>query len=217
MYKVDLHTHTDASPDGGITKRQVENLLETKLDVIAITDHHTTDMAVQLHKKHGNKIIVGQEITSIEGDIIGLYLKETIPSGLPAKKVIKFIHGQGGLVYIPHPFDWFQHRGLGEDLMNNLADQIDIIEVQNARSLTPGSARKAANFARRHKLAMAASSDGHGVAGVARGYSILTEIPTRNTLLELLDSATYVNRGASFKSVLEPHRNRRRKRDKINS
>ena len=74
MYKVDLHTHSQASPDGGIRPEQYAQALATeKLDFIAITDHDRIDFALGMQKALGNKIIVGQEITTSVGELIGLY------------------------------------------------------------------------------------------------------------------------------------------------
>ena len=106
MFKTDLHTHSEASPDGGITLAQYQKVLnDGVLDCIAITDHNEVDFALHAHKTLGNKIIVGEEIMTTKGEIIGLFLKEKVaPQQSPADTVVS-IKSQGGLVYIPHPFE----------------------------------------------------------------------------------------------------------------
>src|SRR6266576_5491693 len=104
-YKIDLHTHSIISQDGGITASQYEKILQAGvLDCIAITDHNETSFARIMHKKLGDRIIIGEEISTPEGEIIGLFLTETIPGGIRLDEAIASIKHQGGLVYLPHPF-----------------------------------------------------------------------------------------------------------------
>src|SRR5579864_5975300 len=106
LYRVDLHTHSIISQDGGITAAQYEKLLQSgELDCIAITDHNETSFARIMHKKLGDRIVIGEEILTRDGEIIGLYLKETIPAGIDLDEAVASIKYQGGLVYIPHPFE----------------------------------------------------------------------------------------------------------------
>ena len=105
-YKIDLHTHSIISYDGGITEKQYRKILEMGiLDYVAITDHNETRFAGIMQKKFGDKIIIGEEIKTKEGEIIGLFLKKTIASGQSTEETAAAIHLQGGLVYIPHPFE----------------------------------------------------------------------------------------------------------------
>src|SRR5215467_13245977 len=102
-YTIDLHTHSIISQDGGITASQYEKVLQSgMLDCIAITDHNETSFARIMQKKLGDRIIVGEEIETTEGEIIGLYLHETIPGGISVDEAIASIKHQGGLVYVPH-------------------------------------------------------------------------------------------------------------------
>ena len=98
-YKVDLHTHSIISQDGGITVGNTKKVLQSGLlDCIAITDHNETSFARIMQKKLGDHIIIGEEISTPEGEIIGLYLKETIPGGIGLDEAIASIKHQGGLV-----------------------------------------------------------------------------------------------------------------------
>src|ERR1700691_2165361 len=99
-YTVDLHTHSIISQDGGITAARYEKILQTgELDCIAITDHNETRFARIMQEKLGKGIIIGEEISTKEGEIIGLYLRETIPGGIGVDEAIASIKRQEGLVY----------------------------------------------------------------------------------------------------------------------
>jgi predicted metal-dependent phosphoesterase TrpH len=116
MLKVDLHTHSVASPDGGISESQYQQVLNKgTLNCIAITDHNEVDFAIAMNKKFGDKIIVGEEIMTTQGEIIGLFLTEKVPAGLSPEETVKQIRKQGALVYIPHPFETFRHGLSAED------------------------------------------------------------------------------------------------------
>ena len=135
MFKVDLHTHSVASKDGGITPEQYADLLKSEtVDIIAITDHDRIDFALGMRDALGkNRIIVGEEISTTDGEIIGLYLEKNIEPGLSAKETIKQIKKQGGLVYIPHPFEKVRH-GLELETLEEIKNDIDIIESFNGRA-----------------------------------------------------------------------------------
>ncbi len=191
--KIDLHSHSHASPDGLITKANIESKLSTgKLDVIAITDHDRIDFALYMNKIHGEKIIVGEEITSSEGEIIGLYLSTTIEPGQTAQQTAQAIKDQGGLVYIPHPFEKVR-KGVSLNTLNSIAELVDIVEVNNGRSFSRSAARNAVAWSLQNKVAMASSSDAHGPRNWGRVYSVIAEMPSAATLPELLKNGTLKN------------------------
>lgn len=190
MVRVDLHTHSTASPDGGITADTYKHMLTSgRLDVVAVTDHNRIDFAVKLHQELGDVIIVGEEITATEGEIIGLYLSEVVAPGLSAAETAKLIHMQGGLVYIPHPFETAR-KGLPLRTLDQIAGQVDIVETYNGRTLQDRSAL-AQNWADEHGITGASSSDAHGKRGWGNTASVVAERPIRETLIRLLSSATY--------------------------
>lgn len=212
MHKVDLHTHSEASPDGGITPEQYARALETeRLDYIAITDHDRIDFALGMHKALGNKIIVGEEISTAEGEIIGLYLRERIKPGLSALQTAHAIRDQGGIVYVPHPFETVR-KGLQLESLDAIAEFVDIIEVHNGRALDQKSAIKAAAWAKMHGKTGASSSDAHGYAGLGYSYSILQETPSRGSLVSSISMESLAHRRAPFYTLLYPKINRLAKR-----
>lgn len=214
MFKVDFHTHSSASPDGGITPAQyVKALSSGLLDIIAITDHNETKLAKALHEELGDKIIVGEEIMSTEGEIIGLYLQDTIPAGLSAEETIQQIKAQGGIVYIPHPFETMR-KGLSASALDRLAATIDIIEVCNGRAFAQNRGGQAVVWARLNSIVGGASSDAHGIAGLGKTFSSLPELPTKETLVELLSRSTHHTKRPSARALLYPKYHRIRKRIK---
>jgi predicted metal-dependent phosphoesterase TrpH len=210
VYKADFHTHTKESPDGALRLSHYRRMLEKRrLDVIAITDHNVTEYAKQVHAELGDRIIVGEEITTSEGEIIGLYLTKTIPPYLSVMQTIAEIHKQGGLVYIPHPFETIR-KGLSHALLDSIAQHVDIIEVHNGRAMLQDRSEAALSWASSHGVAGAASSDAHGLGGWGRTYSMLHAMPTRDTLTQLLASAEY-EVGFPGVGMLYPRLNRVRK------
>ncbi len=153
MKKIDLHTHSEASRDGGITAEQYAYILRNEiLDVIAITDHDRIDFALGMQKALGaDKIIVGEEITTSQGEIIGLYLEEKVDPGMSAQETIDAIKLQDGIVYIPHPFEKVR-KGLQEDILTALIDDIDIIEGYNGRAFAQNFSQKTLAIAKQHDI-----------------------------------------------------------------
>lgn len=210
MLKLDLHTHSLASPDGSITEAQYKKMLEGGLDYIAVTDHNTINFALQLRKALGERIIVGEEIKAIEGEIIGLYLTEEIPARMSALETVKAIKGQGGLVYIPHPFE-ARRKGLQPKALGAIAEFVDIIEVQNGRAVFENESLKAEAWATRHQVAGAASSDAHGWHGWGKTYSLVDGKVTRSTLTKLLVTSQHKLGWPGARGLLYPKFNRLRK------
>ena len=174
--RVDCHLHTAASGDSVLTLEQLaERARQTALDVVCVTDHNVTSAAVTATERDlGVRIIVGEEIRTPNGDVIGLFLTERIPYVLPLGEVISRIRAQGGLVYVPHPFDPVR-SSLGRLLPGMCADgAADIIEVFNAKVADQALNQRAAVLAERYSLPGGAGSDAHDAPGVGASY---VEVP----------------------------------------
>ncbi|HSX28127.1 MAG TPA: PHP domain-containing protein [Candidatus Saccharimonadales bacterium] len=211
-YKVDLHTHSQASKDGALTEADYERALTNgQLDTIAITDHNTAEFALDLRRTLGERIIVGEEIATLEGEIIGLFLTETIPPFLSARETVKRIKAQKGLVYVPHPFETVR-KGITAEALEGIAESVDIIEVHNGRAVFQNRSELAREWSVQHEVPGAASSDGHGPRGWGRTYSVVTAMPTRQNLVTLLHQATYEAHWPGVLGVLYPKLNRLRKK-----
>ena len=169
----DLHLHTSWSSDCSI---EVEDLLDhaqaAGLGAIAVTDHNVFGgalEAVELARDRDLIVIPGEEVkTDGQGEVIGLFLKEEIPRGMSFSETVAAIKGQGGLVYLPHPFDRMHSIPKPLTLHRHLAD-IDVFEVYNARLLFEAYNDEALRFARKYNLTMGAGSDAHVPPGLATG------------------------------------------------
>lgn len=209
---VDLHTHSIISHDGGITAEQYETALNSGvLDCVAITDHNDIGFAKVMQQKLGDKIIVGEEITTTVGEVIGLFLHDTIPGGLSLEETIASIKHQKGLVYIPHPFEIFR-KGLQRRSLELILHDVDIFEVFNGRGVMRGKAKEAHRFAELAKLPTAASSDAHSVQGLGKTFSTIEDIPTAITLKQLLEKGMLNKQYAPFYTLLFPAINRLKNR-----
>lgn len=196
--------HSELSHDGWARLVDYSRLLQAAtLDVIAITDHNEIAFAKQLQAQWGERVIVGEEVSSNEGDIIGLFLKKLVPSRRPLREIIADIKSQGGLVYVPHPFDTRRH-GLGKGVLEQILPEIDIIETFNARNITPGGNSKAQQFARQHSLVAAYGSDAHWLRELGTTYNLLNAIPTPVSLPELLKTAELVGQRVSLPNFFSP-------------
>lgn len=151
------------SGDSTTTPEEVhEAVTEAGLDVLCITDHHAIRGATELAATLPCRVIVGEEMRTHAGEIIGLFLTERIPHGLSPTASAEAIRGQGGVVYIPHPFDPMR-RNLAEPALRELAEAglVDAVEVLNAKTSLRSLNERAAHFAGEFALAAGAGSDAH--------------------------------------------------------
>lgn len=212
MYKIDLHTHSYGSPDGSLKLSHYKRMLESgALDIIAVTDHNKVEAALTLQKALGDCIIVGEEITTTEGEIIGLFLRETVPGGLTPKQTIAEIRKQNGLVYVPHPFETVR-KGLSEKSLAKITGDIDILEVHNGRAVFQNHSNQAGTWVKKHEVAGAASSDAHGYRGWGKTYTCIAEKPTRKNLVRLLAEGSYAMHAPGVIGLLYPKINRAKSR-----
>ncbi len=202
---VDLHCHSAASFDSlSPVSSIVRTAVQRGLTHLAITDHERLDGALEARDMAppGLEIIVGEEVRSTDGDVIGLYLTSPVPPGLSALETVAAIHEQGGLAGIPHPFDRFRASGLAgtaNEQLERLAAEIDYVEAFNARVPYAAANERAAAFARSHKLAGVAASDAHSLLEVGIAYTVLPgPISGADDLRAALTTASLVTGRASF-------------------
>jgi len=181
--RVDLHIHTCHSVDSLMTLDEVvEAALAQGLGALAITDHDAIEGALALSRSAPFPVIVGEEVDVGDGEIIGLFLHEWIPPKLGPQETIARIRAQGGLVYIPHPFD--SHRyPLPEPVLLSVLHEVDAIEVLNARVTVPAFNERAADFAREHGLPGGAGSDAHTPGEIGRAYVEMEPFADRDSFL----------------------------------
>jgi predicted metal-dependent phosphoesterase TrpH len=169
----DLHMHTSWSHDCAVDPAElVEHAEAEGLGAIAVTDHNVFGgalEAVELARDRPLTVIPGEEVkTEGEGEVIGLFLQEEIPRGMTFAETVAAIRAQGGLVYVPHPFDRMHAIPDAATIMRHLAD-IDVFEVYNARLLFEAYNDEALRFARKYNLTAGAGSDAHVLQGVGTG------------------------------------------------
>ncbi len=170
ILRADLHTHTHYSPDSIASPWQfVEACRRRGINCLAVTDHNTIRGALVVRELADFPVIVGEEVRSAEGEIIGLFLTEDVPKGLPAEETVERIEGQGGLVGLPHPYDRAR-RGLRPEARERLLERIDFVETLNARIVFPGDNDAARRLADGNGVAMTAGSDAHSSWELGRAY-----------------------------------------------
>jgi predicted metal-dependent phosphoesterase TrpH len=187
--------HTVASGDAVTTLDELaERAARERIDVLAITDHNETSAALTAAAGGigGARVIVGEEIRTQAGEVIGLFLAERIPYVLPVAEAIGRIREQGGLVYLPHPYD--PARGSVGAAADALCGDglVDIVEVFNAKIADQELNARAAALARRWRLPGGAGSDAHDPAGVGAAYLEMPDFDGPAGFLASLASARVV-------------------------
>jgi predicted metal-dependent phosphoesterase TrpH/glycosyltransferase involved in cell wall biosynthesis len=196
----DLHMHTDHSPD---CATPVDLLLETAkqrgLGAIAITDHNEISGALEARDRaKGIKVIVSEEVkTAHEGEVIGLFIEEKIPRGMTLQETIDAIHAQGGLAYVPHPFDRLHSVPDYEHLLKVVGD-IDVLEVFNARVAVRGFNDEAQRFADKYRLVAGAGSDSHVAQGLGTVKIRMRDFDGPREFLESLRDADILHKRKSL-------------------
>ena len=195
----DLHMHTDHSPD---CATPVDVLLETARDrglgAIAITDHNEISGALEAREvaeeMDGIKVIVAEEVkTADEGEVIGLFLEEKIPRGMSMAETIAEIKRQGGLVYVPHPFDRLHSVPDYEHLLK-IVEDIDILEVFNPRIAFSAFNEEAERFAAKYRIVPGAGSDSHVAQGLGSVAIRLHDFEGPEEFLEAMRDADIVQK-----------------------
>lgn len=187
LLRADLHNHTHYSPDSILSPEYLlRRAQERRIDVIAVTDHNTVrgglvvqELAAKSYP--GVRVIVGEEVRTREGEVLGLFLSDDVPKGLSARETVNRIKAQGGIAGAPHPYDSFR-SGL-DDLMDEIAAELDFVEGLNARMIFRRHNRKAREFANSHALPLTAASDAHSPREIGRAYVRMPDFSTTTEFL----------------------------------
>ena len=200
MIDVDLHMHTDHSPDCATpVTTLLEAAREQGLGAIAVTDHNEITGALEareLAERDGGrpKVIVAEEVkTADQGEVIGLFIEEKIERGMTLAETIAEIRRQGGLVFVPHPFDRMHTVPAYDDLLA-VVDDVDIVEVFNAKVAFAASNEEAARFAAKYRIVAAAGSDSHVSQGLGSVRIRMRDFDGPEEFLESLRAADIVHR-----------------------
>ncbi len=194
MIKSDFHIHSKYSPDSLLSiDSLIRRCIGKGLGLIAITDHNAIQGALEAREISPFPVIVGEEVTTADGELTGLFLKELVPRGLTSQETVKIIKAQGGLVSVPHPFDTFRRNVISESALSEIIMDVDIIEGFNARNTLNSANNKAKTLALEHSKPITSVTDSHTSYELGRCY---TELPidlsndiTPHALLESLGNA----------------------------
>jgi len=190
-WKVDLHIHTCFSKDCLTELSPLIAACQRRgLDKIAITDHNTITGALAARELAPDLIIVGEEIMTTEGELIAYFVREEVPKGLPPQEVITRLREQGAVIGIPHPFERWRPSALTRRALQEIGEEVDTLEVFNARCLSPGDNRRAMEWATRHGKLATAGSDAHTLWELGRGYVELPPFDGPEEFLRSLAQAT---------------------------
>lgn len=209
---VDLHVHTSASFDCLATPRAVVNAAAARgLTHLAITDHDRIDGALEAREIARTEapdltVLIGEEVWTVGGDLICVFLSEAIPAGLSPAEAIAEARRQGALVGIPHPFDSFRGSLLRDETMSSLGPLVDWIEAHNARIMVGSGNEQAAAFAREQGRPGIAVSDAHSVMEIGVAYTAMDGDPsTPDGLLAALATTELVaGRATLFVRAVTP-------------
>lgn len=197
--RVDLHTHTEYSSDSELPLQDaVRGWQRAGIDCVAVTDHNTIAGALALREWAPLRVIVGSEVRTCEGEIIGLFLEEEIARGLTPEETIRQIRDQQGLVMIPHPFDRFRRSRLTEAALARVLPDVDIIEVFNARTAFARDNRRGEQVAAEHGLIPVAGSDSHTAHELGRSYVEMADFDSPQSFLASLRESRLVKRQSSW-------------------
>lgn len=196
-WRVDLHMHTSASSDSlSAPADVVRQAREIGLDKIAITDHNEIEGAFEARDIDPDLVIVGEEVRTDEGlDLIGLFLTEHIPRGGTFSDVAEEIRRQGGVVYVPHPFD--SHRGTTEAFLEGVRDCIDAVEGFNARIHDPRRNQRAQNWALANGFPVGAGSDAHLLSEIGQTRVVMPSFSGPAEFLVALSDGRIEGRASS--------------------
>ena len=187
MLKADLHIHTKHSMDCDTSLEDIINrCFETGINCIAIADHDSVEGALYMQELAPFPVIVAEEVLTPHGEIMGMFLKERVPSGISIEEAISQIKAQDGLVCLPHPFDALRGLRINSLKFDELASQIDVVEVFNARSHLPRCSTKAQNYAEKYDIPGTAGSDAHSTGEIGSTFIEMPEFDGKDDFLEAL-------------------------------
>lgn len=188
----DFHIHTRFSRDSILSEDKfIRVAVERGLTHVAVTNHNNAEGAMAVRDRVAElgltdqlHVILGEEVSTADGEVVGIFLERTIPRGLSADETADAIHQQGGLVSIPHPFDPFRASHIRREPLERLAEagKVDMVEVFNSRVTFTRHNQEAAEFAARYGLPGIACSDSHSSFEVAMSFNAMPDFSTADEL-----------------------------------
>ncbi|MFC2025383.1 PHP-associated domain-containing protein [Chloroflexota bacterium] len=187
LLKADLHIHTKYSMDCDTSLEEIiSRCQETGINCIAVADHNAVEGALKMQSLAPFPVIAAEEILTPNGEIMGMFLKEHIPSGISIEEAISRIKAQDGLVCLPHPFGPVRGIRLNGKRLEELMTQLDVIEVFNARSPLLRYSTKAQTYAKKYNIPETAGSDAHTLGEIGNTYIEIPEFTSKDDFLQAL-------------------------------
>lgn len=202
VLRVDMHVHTRISKDSLNPYEGIVPAMDAAgIDRVVICDHDRIEGALRMHEQAPSRILVGEEVKTREGpDIIGIFLRELIPARTPLRECCERIRAQGGIVYVPHPYDT-RRSGAGH-LLDEIAELVDVVEAHNSRTFAPELNARGEAWAASRGVPVGAGSDAHTLAEIGTAYVEVPPFePTRDSFLAALAAGRVAARGVSPRSV----------------
>jgi len=176
LVTVELHCHTYRSKDSlMLPARILEVCRRRRIDRVAITDHNTIDGALEAHSLAPDRVIIGEEIMTDHGELLGYYLREQIPAGLSPQETIDRLRGQGAVISVSHPFDSVRKGSWAEADLRQILPSVDAIETFNARVWPRGANDRAQALADEVGIPGTAGSDAHAYLELGRAVMRLPD------------------------------------------
>jgi predicted metal-dependent phosphoesterase TrpH len=198
LWQVELHSHTLWSKDCVVNFETIIRLCAQRgVDRIAITDHNTADGAIAIQKLAPDLVIVGEEIMTDRGEILGYFMQESIPEGLTPDETIRRLRDQGAAISVSHPFDRLRQGAWHEEDLLKIIDKVDAIEVFNSRCVFPEDNVKALAFANKHQLTGTVGSDAHSRIEYGRALNRMQPFEGASDFVLSLRAAQQLNRYSS--------------------
>lgn len=201
LLRADLHCHSCYSKDSNLSlEKLIEACKKAGVNVVALTDHNEIEGALRLLEMapHWLTVIVGEEIATADGDLIGLFLRERIEPRLPIFETIRQIREQGGLVMVPHPFDRLRHEAMGGEVLDRIRGQVDFVEVFNSRNVFDADNKAATDYVAAHKLNGYVVSDAHWTGEYGNSTCLIEPFRNAKEFAENLKHAKFETRRANM-------------------
>ncbi len=188
----EFHSHSNYSPDSLSTLEQIIKTCRAKgIGKIAITDHGCMAGSVKAQKMAPDLVVVSEEILTDEGEILGYFMTEVIPDGLPPMEVVKRLRGQGAFISVAHPFDPWRGCSWKAGTLEKLVPYLDGMEAFNARCFDQSYNEKAGVFANEYELAWMVGSDAHTLPEIGRAVLKIPDFNSAEELRQAVKSATF--------------------------
>lgn len=191
-WRIELHAHTCYSKDCLVEPETVIATCQRKgIDKLVVTDHNTIAGALRLKQMAPEQIIVGEEIMTTEGELLVFFVREWVPPGLTPQETIARLRDQGAFISVSHPFDRLRHGAWDKAALLEIIDEVDALEVFNARCIFNADNAAALALAQRHNKLKTVGSDSHTAREIGRATVEIAPFDSAETLRAHLATARF--------------------------